>query len=283
VRPLRKDLTLDAEIGYLRTDISTADQLAQPTATVGVNWTTTVGRWAIGLAPRLAYVSVSPEGGESESSLGGLFSGSAHRRLPRGTFTLDGEYFGNQLSIAPIGAGEELGGLSLLSGLERERRRLRAKVDHRLGFRFDVSAEGETRFRERLDRGETLSEDFTRGLLRLRWGRADVTASSTRTQVVGGDLPSTTEIRQLLLTWSPTTWLALDGLVQSEEREVLGLASTFDTAEVGLRLSYARLSFFARVREQEFGEWGLTTRKNRRVWIGVQRTTGGFQLGEPGR
>jgi len=71
----------------------------------------------------------------------------------------------------------------------------------------------------------------------------------------------------------------LDALAQEEEREVLQVAGTYSLAEAGIRINYARFSFYARYREQWVEESGVERFRFRRIWVGVRRTFG-FRFGE---
>ena len=79
---------------------------------------------------------------------------------------------------------------------------------------------------------------------------------------------------------SPTTLLLFwIGLLSLAHREALGFEGSYAFAEIGVRFNYARLSFYARVREEEIQETAVELRRARRFWVGLQRTFG-FAVGE---
>ena len=282
VAPLSPSLLFEGGAGFLDSELADDSGFTQPTVGVGLRWGQNFGGWWLALNPRVSYIQVKPDDGETESSLGSFVSGTVRRNFKRGSVAVQGEYFNNQLSIPDYGTDDAYRGSSFLSGLERERRRGRFLADYRPSRRVGFSLEADYRYRVRLDRGEEVTEDLARGRLTARLGRFALSATANRVDVLGGDLPTVTDIRQVDLSWTPWYWLVLDALAQEEEREVLDVAGTYSLVEAGIRINYARFSFYARYREQWVEETRVERRRVRRIWVGVRRTFG-FRFGETTR
>lgn len=272
VAPVSESALFEGEVGYLQTEASDGFTVTQPSASAGVRWGRRTGRWWIALNPRVSYVTVDATDRETESSLGSLIYASARRDYARGSVTFEGEYFNNQLTIPEYGPGDIVGGVSFLAGLERERQRARVIVELRPRARRGASAEVDYRRRVRVDRSAEVEEDIARARFSVFLGPVIFGASGNRIEVVGGEIPSVTDVWQVDLGWSPTYWLVFDALARSESREVLGIGGLYEVAELGVRLGYAKLSFYARIRGERIEESGLEARNNRRIWAGVRRT-----------
>jgi hypothetical protein len=272
VAPISESALFEAEVGYLETEASDGFTVTQPTASTGIRWGRRTGRWWIALNPRISYVTVDATDRERESSLGSMVYASARRDYERGSITFEGEYFDNQLTIPEYGPGDVVGGASFLAGLERERQRARVIVELRPRARRGGSAEVDYRRRVRLDRSAEVTEDVARARVSIFLGPVVFGASGDRIEVVGGEIPSVTDVWQVDLGWSPAYWLVFDTLARSENRQVLGIEGVYELAELGVRLGYAKLSFYARVRAERIEESGLEARDNRRIWAGVRRT-----------
>jgi hypothetical protein len=134
-----------------------------------------------------------------------------------------------------------------------------------------ISLEGDYRNRVRVTNGLEIEEDISRAQLNVALGPVTITGSGDRYETIGNEIPTLTDVWQVGASWGPTFWLMLDAFVRSEERKIADFAGTYDYAEAGVRFNYAKLSFYARVREQRIDEPDREQRKFRRVWVGVRR------------
>ena len=140
-----------------------------------------------------------------------------------------------------------------------------------------ADATGTRRVRLRTE-GE-VTENLASARLSVRWRRFHLDSRMDQIKVVGGDLPTDTRLLRSGLRWRVRRWLIVDGLVQRETRDTVGIEGTFDFEEVGVTLQYALFSFYARVRQQEFADAGNPTRRDRRAWVGIERVFN-FGFGE---
>lgn len=271
VAPLNPSTFLEGEIGYLSNEFGDGLRLSQPRAALGLRWGKQYGRWWLSLYPRVTYLRADPEQFDQESALGSLVFGSVRYQLPRSSLTFEVEYFDNQLSIPDYEVGESPIGSAFLSGLDRQRYRGRLIFDYRPSRRTAFTLQGDYRNRVRVDRGAEIEENIARAQLNIALGPVTVGASADRFEMVGSDVPTLTDVWQATISWGPTYWLIFDGFVRSEERKVFDFVGKYDFAELGMRFNYAKLSFYARVREQQTQEAGQETRRFRRIWVGVRR------------
>mgnify|MGYP001826716186 CR=1 FL=1 len=278
VKSLSRAFATDAEISFLRTEDEFGGLLDQPVASVGVTWTHDGPGWSVIMHPRVSHIRVSDDLGNESSSTGGQFFGSIRRRFRRGYVGVEGEYAGNQLSIAPSAPGGGAGGVTFLAGLEKEREWVRLVFSAQPTGRTGIFTNAEVRRVVRLDLGNEVTTDTGRARIMLRWRSLVLSGGWSAVDIVGGDLPSTTITSDAGLTWSPWIWLAFDGRAYREQREAEGSTGDLEWAEAGIRLQYARLSFFARVRDETSYGDGAQLRDFRRYWIGVERTFG-FGIG----
>ncbi len=116
----------------------------------------------------------------------------------------------------------------------------------------------------------------------MTWRTFSLRAGYTESEITGGDLPSMFTVVDGRLSWMPRPWLVLEARGYREEREAEQSLGTLDVAEAGIRFQYARLAFYARVRDQTSSGDGVPTRDDRRYWIGFERTFG-FTLGGSSR
>ena len=221
---------------------------------------------------------VSRPGVPTESSWGGRFYGAVRGTFSRASAGLEGEYTGNQLSIAPAEPGDPLAGRSFIAGLDKNRRLLRLSLQARPSWWAGLSGTGEYSRRTRVDRGAEVAEESRRAQADLTLGPFRLSGSTSEVEVTGGEIPSSSRFNYAALYITPAYWLQMDALVQDEKRTAVGVSGRFRYAEAGIRLRYARLSAYARVRQEETGENGSTGRKNRRIWAGLSRTFG-FRVG----
>ena len=278
VRSLSRTVATDIELSYLRAEEGLGQVLDQPVASFGITWTHDGPRWSTILHPRISFIRVSNNLGDEESSTGGRLFASIRRRFQRGSAGIEGEYAGNQLSIAPLAPGGGAGGVTFLSGLEKEREWVRLFLSTQPTARTRIYANAEARRVVRLDLEDEVTSDTGQARLSFRWRSFTLSGGWSTINIVGGDLPSTTTTSDAGLMWSPWRWLIFDGRAYREQREAEGSTGDLEWAEIGVRLQYARLSFFARARnETSFGD-GAQLREYRRYWIGVERTFG-FRLG----
>jgi len=282
VDPVSHSTSIEVQAGYLTSTFSEGFSFTQPTAGVGLRWGAQFGSWWLSINPRATYVKVEPEQGEEESSLGGLLTTIIRRDFRDGSISLEGEYFDNQLSLPSSGPSDAYRGRSFLAGLERDRRRGRLIAELRPGNRFGIYAEVDYLRRVRVDLSSEVTEELQRARLAFHLGTVNIGASADRIEIVGGDIPRMTDVVQADFSWAPAFWLAFDALARLEDREALGFEGTYEFAEVGVRFNYARLSFYARVREEDIQETNIEIRSARRFWVGVQRTFG-FDVGERAR
>ena len=274
VRSLSKTVATDVEASYLRTEDAVGGRLDQPVATVGINWTHDGPAWSVILHPRVSYIQVSDNLGNESSSTGERLFGAIRRRFQRGYAGLEGEYASNQLSIAPVAPGSGAGGATYLAGLEKEREWVRLVLSAQPTAGTGIYGNAEARRVVRLDLGNEVTADTGQARLSLRWRSFTLSGGWSVVDIVGGDLPSTTNTSDAGLMWSPWRWLAFDGRAYRESREAEGSTGELEWAELGVRFQYARLAFFARVRDEtSFGD-GAQLRDYRRYWIGVERTFG---------
>ncbi len=271
VAPLSPSTFLEGELGYLSNEFGDGLRLGQPRAGLGLRWGKQFGRWWLALYPRVTYLRADPESLETESALGSLFFGSVRYQMDRSSVTFEAEYFDNQLSIPDYDIGGPPIESAFLTGLDRRRYRGRLIFEVRPSRRSAISLEGDYRNRVRLDRGAEIEENVVRAQLNIALGPVTIGASGDRFELVGGEVPTLTDVWQANISWAPTYWLMFDAYVRSEERKVFEFFGTYEFAELGMRFNYAKLSFYARVREQRTEEAGLEQRRFRRIWVGVRR------------
>jgi hypothetical protein len=282
VAPLSPSTFLEGELGYLSNEFGDGLRFSQPRAGLGLRWGKQFGRWWLSLFPRVTYLVADPEGFEQESSFGSLVFGSVRYQLPRSSVTFEVEYFDNQLAIPDYSVGEPPIGSAFLSGLDRRRYRGRLILEYRPTRRTAFSLEGDHRNRVRVDRGTEIEENISRAQLNIALGPVTIGASGDRFELVGGEVPTLTDVWQANISWGPTYWLMFDAFVRSEERKLFDFVGRYDFAEIGMRFNYAKLSFYARLREQQTQEAGLEQRRFRRVWVGVRRLFN-FRVGDQRR
>jgi len=281
VRSVSRPVAIIAEASYLQAEDEFGGTLDQPVASVGITWTHEGPKWAVIMHPQVSHIRVSDDLDSSSSSTGGRLFASIRRQFRRGYAGVEGEYAGNQLSIASSPPGGVAGGATFLAGLEKEREWVRLILSTQPTARTGIYASGEGRRVVRLDLEREVTADTGQARLSLRWRTFTLSGGWSIVDIVGGDLPSTTTTSDAGLTWSPKYWLSFDGRAYREEREAEGSTGDLEWAELGVRFLYARLSFFARAREEtSFGD-GAQLRNYRRYWVGVQRTFG-FGLGGGG-
>ena len=282
MKSVSRTVAIDADASYLQAEDEFGETLDQPVASVGVTWTHDGPRWSVVMHPRVSYIRVTDNLENTSSSTGSRLFASIRRQFRRGFVGVEGEYAGNQLSIASSPPGGGVGGSTFLSGLEKEREWVRMILSAQPAARTGIYASAEGRRVVRLDLGSEVTADTGQARLSLRWRTFTLSGGWAVVDIVGGDLPSTTTTSDAGLMWSPARWLAFDGRAYREQRDAEGRTGDLEWAEVGVRFIYARLSFFARVREEtSFGD-GAQLRDYRRYWLGVQRTFG-FGLGGGGR
>ncbi|HSN55299.1 MAG TPA: hypothetical protein VLT32_11535 [Candidatus Sulfomarinibacteraceae bacterium] len=279
VAPLNRSAFLEGEVGYLSNEFGDGLRVTQPRASLGLRWGRRYGRWWVSANPRVTYLRAEPEGLEQESSLGSFIYATVRYQLRRSSVTVEGEYFDNQLTIPEDAIGEPPAGSAFLIGLDRRRTRARVIFDIRPSRRTGLTFEGDFRNRVRVSSGAEITEETARARATLVLGTVAIGASGDRFEVTGGDIPSLTDVLQGSISWRPAYWLLFDAFVRTEERRLFDFTGRYDFAEIGLQLSYAKLSFFARVREQRTEEAGLEQRRFRRVWVGVRRLFD-FRVGE---
>lgn len=281
-RSVSRTVAIDADVSYLQAEDEFGETLDQPVGSVGFTWTHDGPRWSVVARPRVSYIRVSDNLDNTSSSTGSRLFASIRRQFRRGYVGVEGEYAGNQLSIASSPPGGGVGGATFLAGLEKEREWVRLILSAQPAARTGIYASAEGRRVVRLDLGSEVTADTGQARLSLRWRTFTLSGGWAVVDIVGGDLPSTTTTSDAGLMWSPTRWLAFDGRGYREQRDAEGRTGDLEWAEVGVRFFYARLSFFARVREEtSFGD-GAQLRDYRRYWFGVQRTFG-FGIGGGGR
>jgi hypothetical protein len=278
VRSLSRTVAIDAETSYLRAEDELGGVLDQPVASAGVTWTLDSPGWSLVLHPRVSYIRVSDELDNTSSSTGEQLFASIRRHFRGGFVGVEGEYAGNQLSIASSPPGGVGGGATFLAGLEKEREWVRLIVSAQPSARTGIYASGEGRRVVRLDLGNEVTADTGQARLSLRWRTFTLGGGLSVVDLVGGDLPSMTTTSDAGIMWSPWHWLSFDGRAYRERREAEGSTGELEWAEIGVRFLYARLSFFARVRDETSYGDGAQLRDYRRYWVGVQRTFG-FGLG----
>jgi len=281
VRSVSRPVAIIAEASYLQAEDEFGGTLDQPVASVGITWTHEGPKWAVIMHPQVSHIRVSDDLDSSSSSTGGRLFASIRRQFRRGYAGVEGEYAGNQLSIASSPPGGVAGGATFLAGLEKEREWVRLILSTQPTARTGIYASGEGRRVVRVDLEREVTADTGQARLSLRWRTFTISGGWSIVDIVGGDLPSTTITSDAGLMWSPKYWLSFDGRAYREQREAEGSTGDLEWAELGVRFLYARLSFFARAREEtSFGD-GAQLRNYRRYWVGVQRTFG-FGLGGGG-
>jgi len=282
VLPVTRDLQVEAAASYLESDLAADRQLRQPVASLGLRWGRSAGAWSFSLNPRANWVSVSGRNVASESSWGGAGYGAIRVTLTRFAAGLEGEYTGNQLFIGVLDPSLPVGGGTYLTGLDRSRWFGRASLFLQPFRLVLVSATAELNRRIRLTREGDVAEESRRAQVDLTVATFKLVGTINQVEISGGEIPSSTRIETANLYFAPAYWLLVDGLVQSEKRSALGVSGTYKYAEAGVRLKYAKLSFYARVRQEETGGDGTKDYTNRRVWAGVGRTFD-FRVGQVGR
>jgi len=279
VVPLSSSAFFEGELGYLSNEFGDGLRLTQPRAVAGVRWGKQYGRWWLSLYPRVSYLVADPEQFEQESSLGSLIFGAIRYQLAKSSVTFELEYFDNQLSIPDYEIEEPPIGSAFLAGLDSRRYRGRLIFQVRPTRRTMFSIEGDHRNRVRVDRGVEIEETLSRAQLNIALGPVTINGTANRFEMVGSEIPTLTDIWQVGASWSPTFWLMFDAFVRSEERKIIDFAGQYDYAEAGVRFNYAKLSFYARFREQRINEADREQRRFRRVWVGVRRLFN-FRVGE---
>ncbi len=282
VLPVARDLQVEAAASYLISDLDRERQLRQPVASVGLRWGRTAGSWSFSLNPRANYVSVSGKNVTGESSWGGGGYGAVRLALSSVSAGVEGEYTGNQLFIGVLDPSLPAGGGSYLTGLDRNRWYVRASLLLQPLRLMLLSVTADLNRRVRVTREGDVSEETRRVQAELTVWAFRLVGTWNEVEIAGGEIPSSTRIETANLYFTPAYWLVFDGLVQSERRAALGVTGTFRYFEGGVRLRYAKLSLYARVRQEESGGNGTKDYTNRRVWAGVGRTFD-FRVGQVGR
>ena len=282
VLPLSRFFQAEANATYLWSDLDGSRQLRQPAASAGFRYGAEFGAWSIALNPLATYVSVSGSGVPSESSWGGQVYGAVRANFPVWGFGLEGEYAGNQLSIGVLDPSLPVGGGSFLAGLAKNRQfvRLSLRLQPATKFMLTGFAQGNRQVRQTVVGDVTV--EFRQAQLDLTAGPFRLTGSASRSEVTGGEVPSSTRIGYAQLTFTPAWWLEMDALIQDEERTAAGVTGSLRFAEAGLRFRYAKLTAYARVREQESSGSGVRSYTDRRIWAGIARTFD-FNVGQVGR
>jgi len=282
VVPLSRAAFFEGELGYLSNEFGDGLRVTQPRAVVGVRWGRQYGRWWLSLYPRVSYIRADPEDFDQESAFGTLLFGAVRYQMARSSVTFEVEYFDNQLSIPDYEIGIPPIGSAFLAGLDRRRYRGRLIFDVRPSRRTLLSLEGDYRNRVRVTNGVEIEENTSRVQLNIALGPVTISGSGDRFEVIGSDIPTLTDVWQVGASWAPTFWLMFDAFVRSEERKIVDFGGTYDYAEAGVRFNYAKLSFYARVREQRIDELDREQRRFRRMWVGVRRLFN-FRVGEDRR
>ena len=150
---------------------------------------------------------------------------------------VEGEYAGNQLSIASSPPGGVAGGATFLAGLEKEREWVRLILSTQPTARTGIYASGEGRRVVRLDLEREVTADTGQARLSLRWRTFTLSGGWSILDIVGGDLPSTTITSDAGLMWSPKYWLSFDGRAYREKREAEGSTGDLEWAGSGCGFS----------------------------------------------
>lgn len=270
-----KAVLLDARLSYLAQDdeFGSSGRIQQPSGSVGAQWGRQTFGWNLLAYPHVSYTATSAPGRETESGLGGQLYMSAQRAYPSGSsFLLDVDGLYNQLSIAPLATGAHPTDTSFLSGLEKNHLRGRVTWTLALGRASRLSILADAARRVRFFEGRDVTESQYAGNVSVQWRAFSVVAAVNRLQQVAGDIPTDVTIFTGTLSWTPIRWLQMDAAVTSEDRTVLESRGKYEYAEGGVRFLYARLSFFARVRETLSSGNSSPERSDRRIWAGLSRT-----------
>jgi len=282
VLPLSRLFQAEASASYLWSNLDGSRQLRQPVGSVGFRFGTDFGAWSIALNPLASYVSVSGPGVPSESSWGGQVYAAVRASFPRWGVGLEGEYAGNQLTIATPGEIPPVGGGSFLAGLDKNRQFVRFSVRFQPALRVVLSGSAQLNRQLRQTLSGDVTVEFLQAQADLSAGPLRLTGAVSRSEVTGGEIPSSTRIGYAQVTLTPAWWCEMDALIQDEERTAVGVTGTLTFAEAGLRFRYAKLTAYARVRQQESSGYGGKSYTDRRVWAGIGRTFD-FSVGQVGR
>ena len=273
---LSKSVRLETRLSYISQegarDVS-AGRIQQPAASVGIRWSGTGAGWNLLAYPRLAYVATSAPGRETESGLGGELYLSAQRAWWTGSsFLVELDGFYNQLTIAPLDPNGSPTDPSFLSGLEKSHLRGRVAWTQSLGPRSRLSLQADASERVRFIDGRDVTESQMMGNAGVSWRTVSVRVAGSANRQKDAEIPTETSIVTANLAWNPLRWLQLDAVGSAERRSVLGDDGDYRYLEGGLRFLYARLAFFARVRETRSSGSDGPERLDRRIWAGISRT-----------
>jgi len=281
VLPLSRYVQGEASASYLWSDLDGSRQLRQTVGSIGFRFGGDFGAWSVALNPLANYVSVSGTGVPSESSWGGQIYGAVRAGFPHWGVGLEGEYAGNQLTIGTPVPGVPVGGSSFLAGLDKNRQFVRFSFRIQPAGRILLTGSAQLNRQLRQTVVGEVTAEFRQAQVDLSAGPLRLTGTLTRSEVTGGEIPSSTRIGYAQLTFTPSWWFEMDALIQDEDRTAVGVTGTLTFAEAGLRFRYAKLTAYARVREQESSGYG-TSYKDRRIWAGIARTFD-FSAGQVGR
>ncbi|MEJ2583085.1 MAG: hypothetical protein P8127_15855, partial [Acidobacteriota bacterium] len=84
VKRVSREFTVDSELSYLQSEDEFGGTLDQPVASLGIEWAHDGSRWSLLAHPRVSYIRVSDDLGNSSSSTGGRLFASARRRFRSG-------------------------------------------------------------------------------------------------------------------------------------------------------------------------------------------------------
>lgn len=282
VLPLNRFFQAEGSASYLWSELDGSRQLRQPVASVGFRYGADFGAWSVALNPTASYISVSGSGVPTESSWGGQVYAALRANFPVWGFGIEGEYAGNQLSIGALDPGLPAGGGSFLAGLAKNRQFLRLSLRLQPAGRISLTGFAQGNRQVRLTVVGDVSVEYLQAQVDLTAGPLRLTGTASRSEVTGGEIPSSTRIGYAQLTFMPVWWFEMDALIQDEERTAAGVTGTLTFVEAGLRFRYAKLTAYARVRQQESSGYGAKSYTDRRIWAGIARTFD-FSAGQVGR
>lgn len=285
---LSKSVRLEMRLSYISQEGArdgAEGRIQQPAASVGIRWSGTGAGWNLLAYPRLAYVATSAPGRETESGLGGELYLSAQRAWSTGSsFLVELDGFYNQLTIAPLDPNGSPTDPSFLSGLEKNRLRGRVAWTRGLGPRSRLTLQADASQRVRFVDGRDITESQVMANAGVSWRTLSARVAGSANRQKDAEIPTETTILQADVAWNPLRWLQLDAVGSAERRSVLGDEGEYQYLEGGIRFLYARLAFYARVRETRSSGTDGPERLDRRFWAGVSRTFDfpGFSFGRNG-
>ena len=272
-RRLTRFAWLETGVSQLLLDEDNGDEFSQPRAEIGTRLNFPQGRWSLFFFPRVSYIIAdSSQLSESEAAFGWGFTSTASTDFLKGSFTIEANFFGNQLSLAKDEDRQSPGGVSFLSGLATDGGSLQFALSQKLGRDLEFGGRVRARYERRLllDRDDKLSRNTGVVAAWARWRRISFSLTATQADVPDPEIPFFERSYQSTLEWLVNRWIVAYGRLEFTDRDIDNLTDQFAISEVGFRFQYALFTFYARVRQTSF-DLDSEGREQLRYWIGLSR------------